>query len=117
MRFTLVPVVAAVVTLSGCGFSEPHTQAASGRASGEPAVPVRTAEVSAEQWPDAYEATGTVRARAAAVLSSRVMAYVRQVAVQVGDRVREGQELITLDAQDLDAGVRRTEAAKAEVQS
>ena len=45
------------------------------------------------------------------------MAYVRQVAVQVGDRVQEGQLLVTLDAQDLDANVRRAEAAEAEVES
>jgi RND family efflux transporter MFP subunit len=51
------------------------------------------------------------------VVSSKIMAYVRQVSVQVGDRVREGQLLITLDSEDLDAGVRRTEAADAEVLS
>jgi RND family efflux transporter MFP subunit len=73
--------------------------------------------VRSQDWPDAYEATGTVRARTAAMISSRVMAYVRQVAVQVGDRVREGQELVMLDAQDLDANVRRAEAAEAEVQN
>jgi RND family efflux transporter MFP subunit len=43
------------------------------------------------------------------------MAYVRQVSVQVGDSVKEGQELVTLDAQDLDVNVRRAEAAEAEV--
>jgi len=64
-----------------------------------------------------YEATGTVRARVAAVLSSKVMSYVRQVAVQVGDHVSAGQELVTLDAQDLDANVRRAEAAEAEIRS
>src|SRR5438067_1031443 len=69
------------------------------------------------RWPDVYAATGTVRARSAAVLSSKVMAYVREVAVQVGDRVREGQLLVTLESQDLDANVRRTEAAEAEVLS
>jgi RND family efflux transporter MFP subunit len=64
-----------------------------------------------------YEATGTVRARTATVLSSRVMAYVRQVEVQVGDRVRAGQLLVTLESQDLQANVRRAEAAEAEVRS
>ena len=64
-----------------------------------------------------YEATGTVQARTAAVLSSKLMAYVRQVAVQVGDRVQEGQLLVTLDAQDLDTKVRGAEAAEAEVLS
>jgi RND family efflux transporter MFP subunit len=45
------------------------------------------------------------------------MAYVQQVAVQVGDRVREGQLLVTLESQDLDANVRRAEAGEAEVLS
>jgi RND family efflux transporter MFP subunit len=64
-----------------------------------------------------YEATGTVRARTVTVLSSKLMAYVRQVAVQVGDRVQEGQLLVTLDSQDLDTKVRGAEAAEAEVMS
>jgi RND family efflux transporter MFP subunit len=51
------------------------------------------------------------------MISSKVMAYVRQVAVQVGDRVKEGQDLVMLDAQDLDANVRRAEATEAEVQN
>ena len=45
------------------------------------------------------------------------MAYVQQVAVQVGDHVRQGQELVTLDARDLDANVRRAEAGRAEAES
>jgi RND family efflux transporter MFP subunit len=39
------------------------------------------------------------------------------VTVQVGDHVREGQTLITLDARDLDVSLRRAEAGGAEVQS
>jgi RND family efflux transporter MFP subunit len=35
----------------------------------------------------------------------------------VGDRVEEGQELVTLDAQDLDVNVRRAEAIESEVRS
>ncbi len=80
-------------------------------------MPVQAAAVSAQQWPAVYQATGTVRARTATVLSSKVMAYVREISVQVGDRVRQGQLLITLDAQDLESNVRRAEAADAEVQS
>jgi len=113
MRFILVPLFASVAMWTGCGGSEPHPKAASTA----PAIPVQTATVSMEQWPDVYEATGTVQARTAAVLSSKLMAYVRQVAVQVGDRVQEGQLLVTLDAQDLDAKVRAAEAAEAEVLS
>ena len=113
MRVVFVPVLVSVAVLGGCGGSETHTQAASNA----PAISVQSATVSAQEWPDAYEATGTVRARTAAVISSKVMAYVRQVAVQLGDRVKDGQELVTLDAQDLDANVRRAEAAESEVRS
>ena len=111
MRIVFVSLLVSIAVLSGCGGVETHTRAASER----PAISVRSATVCREEWPDAYEAAGTVRARSAAVISSKVMAYVRQVAVQAGDRVAEGQELITLDAQDLDANVRRAEAAEAEV--
>ena len=113
MRFILLPLFASIAMLSGCGGTKPHPKAASA----PPAIAVQTATVSKQQWPDVYEATGTVRARTAAVLSSKVMAYVRQVAVQVGDRVQEGQLLVTLDAQDLDTKVRGAEAAEAEVMS
>ena len=113
MRFILVPTLASMAILSGCGGGDARPKAATASA----AIPVQTATVGTQQWPGVYEATGTVRARTAAVISSRVMAYVQQVAVQVGDRVREGQLLITLDAQDLDTNVRRAEAAGAEVLS
>jgi RND family efflux transporter MFP subunit len=45
------------------------------------------------------------------------MAYVREVRVAAGDRVREGQLLVALDSRDLDAGYRQAEAAQAEARS
>lgn len=113
MRFLPFPILASLAILTGCGGSESHPKAASN----PPAIPVQTTTVSIQEWPNVYQATGTVRARTAAVLSSKVMAYVRQVAVQVGDRVRDGQLLVTLESQDLDANVRRAEAGETEVLS
>ena len=110
---TFFPVFLSALILSGCGGGETHPKAASRATS----LAVGSVTASTQSWPDIYEAAGTVRARTQAVMSSKVMAYVRQVAVQVGDRVKEGQELITLDAQDLDANVRRAEAAEAEVRA
>jgi len=78
---------------------------------------VQTAAATAEQWPAGYEAVGTVRARTAAVISSQVMAYVREVRVQACDRVREGDVLVTLDARDLEANYRRAEAGRDEARS
>ena len=75
---------------------------------------VKATSAAEVEWPSVYEAVGTVRARTAAVISSRVMAYVRQVRVQPGDRVAAGQTLVVLDGRDLDAALRQAKAAQAE---
>jgi RND family efflux transporter MFP subunit len=99
--------------LASCGGGESaRTTVAANRAP----VAVQTVAAAAEQWPAVYEATGSVRARTAATMASKVMGYVRTVNVQVGDRVRAGQELIVIDARDLETGVARAEAGRAEAQ-
>ena len=105
-------ILSSLVLLAACR-EEPKPAAAA------PQVPVavRVAAVALEERPEVYEATGTVRARTAATLSSKVMGYVQEVHVRVGDRVREGQPLVTLDARDLETGVRRADAARAEIES
>ena len=45
------------------------------------------------------------------------MGYVREVKVQTGDHVREGQLLVTLDPRDLDVSSRRAESAREEVRA
>jgi RND family efflux transporter MFP subunit len=104
---------AGAVLLASCGQAPPEKVAAN------PPAPVTgsVVEAATENWPSLYEATGTVRARASAVVSSKLMGYVREVKAQTGDRVREGQVLVTLDARDLDAGSTRAEAAREEVQT
>jgi membrane fusion protein, multidrug efflux system len=78
---------------------------------------VSTVAVSSETWPSTYEATGTVRARTSAVVSAKLMGYVREVKAQAGDHVREGQLLVTLDSRDLEVASRRAEAAREEVRT
>ncbi|GAC1652656.1 MAG: efflux RND transporter periplasmic adaptor subunit [Acidobacteriaceae bacterium] len=80
-------------------------------------IAISVVQASAETWPSIYEATGTVRARTSAVISSQLMGYVREVRVTTGDRVRAGQLLVMLDTRDLDANARRAEAAREEVRS
>jgi len=99
--------------LTGCG-SEPALKAV-----GTPVTPMRveTAAVAETDWPSTYEATGTVRARTTATISSKLMGYAREVRAQVGDHVREGQPLVVLDARDLDTSVLRAEAGREEAKS
>jgi RND family efflux transporter MFP subunit len=109
--FLLLPIP--LLLLTSCG-DEPARRAAQSQT---PPVAVQTAVIATQDWPASYEATGTVRARTTATISSKVMGYVQQVTVQVGDHVRQGQVLITLDARDLDVSLRRAEAGRAEVES
>ena len=112
MKITLVLLSLAFLGACGGG-TESHPQAAAGTS----AISVQAVTATTEQWPEIYEATGTVRARTAVAVSSKVMAYVQEVLVQAGDHVRAGQPLITLDARDFDSNVRRAEAGLAEVRS
>ena len=77
-------------------------------------VLVKVTPAAEVEWPSLYEAPGTVRARTAAVISSRVMGYVRQVRVEPGDRVAAGQVLVVIDSRDLESAVRQAKAANTE---
>ena len=113
MKLVLISLTAPLLFLASCGGEPPRrTQSRSGLP-----MQIQAVAVCTQQWPDIYEATGTVRARTTAVVASKVMAYVQLVSVQVGDRVRAGETLIRLDARELEANLRRAEAARAEIQS
>lgn len=105
--------LASLIALTGCG-NEPAHKAVS-----TPTTPMRVETVSAAEmdWPATYEATGTVRARTTATISSKLMGYAREVRAQIGDRVREGQPLVVLDARDLESNLSRAEAGREEVKS
>ena len=104
-------VFLAVLWLGGCSESPRKVEA-----HGAP-VPVQIVTVTAESWPEQYQAMGTVRARTAAVLSSKVMGYVREVRRNIGDQVAAGQLLVVLDAADLEANYRRADAGREEARS
>jgi RND family efflux transporter MFP subunit len=113
MNIPLVALTsAALLLLTACGSSGTTKTGAQSAP-----IAVRVIAATPAAWPTVYEATGTVRARTSAVISSKVMGYVREVHVAAGDRVREGQPLIALDARDLDAAYRQAEAAEAEARS
>ena len=102
-----------MLVITACGGHDPKkTEAAS-----PPPVAVKTAEVQSLDWPVTYEAVGTVRARMSAVISSRLMGYVRDIHVQPGDRVNAGQVLVTIESRDLDVALRQAQAAEAGARS
>jgi multidrug efflux system membrane fusion protein len=109
MKYTFL--VLSALGLVGCSAKAPQDASADPKAA---PIAVQAITVAPAGWPSIYEATGTVKARTVAVLSSQVMGHVREVNVRAGDRVREGQVLVVLDARDLEAGYRQAEAARGE---
>lgn len=109
----MVAVGFGLMVLVSCGKEEVR------RATPVAAVPVavHTAAAGEQEWPSGFEATGTVRARTSGAVSSKVMGYVQQVSARVGEHVRAGQTLVTLEVRDLDSAVRTAEVSKAEVQA
>ena len=90
----------------GCGRGE-HGAAAQRQ---EAPVAVDTIAVSMHEGPELIEAGGSLRGRTSATLASRVMAPVRDVLVQPGDRVTAGQTLVILDDRDVSAASRQARA-------
>jgi membrane fusion protein, multidrug efflux system len=111
-KHLLIPIPF-VLWLAGCGGAPREKSSAASSA----VIAVSTVTAANETWPSIYEATGTVRARTSVVISAKLMGYVREVKVQAGDHVHEGQALVTLDTRDLDVSSRRAEAAREEVRS
>ena len=102
--------LAMLILLSGCG--EPaHTAHAD---ASKPAITVQALTIETRPLPVLYQATGTVHARMESQIASQIMARVLTVNVHTGDAAHTGQVLISLDAQDADAGYHRAEAARAE---
>jgi membrane fusion protein, multidrug efflux system len=113
MTKTFLFLIPLATWLAGCG-EAPRKRAA--MSSADP-IAVSTVTAATETWPSLYEASGTVRARTSTVISAKLMGYVREVKVQAGNHVHEGQLLVTLDTRDLDVSSRRAEAAREEVRS
>lgn len=98
---------AGAALLAGCGAEKKAPE----EAKASPAVRVRIVKAESGDIPVVYQATGTVRARTTAVLSARVMGYLREVKVQAGDSVRAGQVIAVVDAREIETSVKQAEAA------
>jgi RND family efflux transporter MFP subunit len=101
------PVIGFVLAAlaAGCASRPPQT------VNDRTAVTVAVGRVDAREVPSSFEAGGIVRARATALIASRVMAPITEVHVNPGDRVRRGAVLVTLDAREIRANQQRAEAA------
>ncbi|MCU0383084.1 MAG: efflux RND transporter periplasmic adaptor subunit [Cyclobacteriaceae bacterium] len=61
--------------------------------------------------------SGLVKSQERAVISTRMMSEVKQVLVQAGDQVKQGDNLLLLDTQEIQAKVNQAKAMVAETQA
>jgi RND family efflux transporter MFP subunit len=96
-------IVLIVIVRNGC--SRAHEEK-------RPAVTdVRVAVIHPAEVNDYYETSGTIKAIIISDVASRVMGTVTAVSVREGDRVTDGQELLTIDDKELLERFRAAEAA------
>lgn len=96
---------ATFLVLGGCREKSPP-KPSTGAAVSAPVVAVR-----AEKMEETLELSGTVRAVAVSVLSSKIPGRITTISVREGDRVRRGQVLARIDDREASAGVAQAEAA------
>jgi RND family efflux transporter MFP subunit len=110
----LLPLAILILMTAGCSQHEARLAAAGAEQS---AAAVQVETVADSDIAEIYQASGSVRARYSAGIAAKIAADIVEICVQTGDHVQAGQTLIVLDRRDLEANLRRSEAARAEAES
>jgi RND family efflux transporter MFP subunit len=72
-------------------------------------LPVAIARITSQ--PLSYEAVGTVQPATTSTLSSKLLGTVKEIRVQEGDRVKQGETLVVIDKRQVSAQLRQAQAA------
>lgn len=98
--------LSAAVLLAGCGGGKTEAVRAQ---TGQP-VQARTVVLRASSVNTYIESPGHVSASHSAQIASRLTGYINRVNVDIGDHVKQGEVLLTIDSRDVDAKVRQAHA-------
>ncbi len=109
-----IPVAVLTITmlLASCG-SEDKTAVADN----SPAVAVQVSAVSEDNSNPFLTASGKIEAAKSADISTRMMGYVDKIYVQVGDKVKNGQLLLSINNADVSAKLAQVNAGITEAQA
>jgi len=102
---TIAMLALAALTLAGCGGANHDAAEAT------PPAAMATYTVTADSVATTVAVEGTVHARHRAEISTRMMARVTEIPVELGARVRAGQTLIRLGMEDVAANRAKADAA------
>ncbi|TLF46578.1 efflux RND transporter periplasmic adaptor subunit [Maribacter aurantiacus] len=102
-------VITVTLLLTGCGNDEKTTAATKG-----PAISVTTSTVTQNSNDPFLTVSGKVEAARSANISTRMMGYVDKIYVQVGEKVTNGQLLLSVNNADVSAKLAQVNAHIAE---
>ncbi|HQS06598.1 MAG: efflux transporter periplasmic adaptor subunit [Sphingobacteriales bacterium 17-39-43] len=107
MKKILIPILilGALSFLASCGESKKET------IKGEPAVAVKLGGSSSVQSADFISASGKIEAENSANISTRMMGYITRIHVKVGQQVKQGQLLLSINSSDLTAKKAQVDAS------
>ncbi len=104
------PLLAAVLTVTGCQSSRAAEESAPVAPA---AVDIAVVTVSASPFEEAVELSGTLTPRSRVPVRPRLPGTLERVLVELGDAVRQGQTIATIDRREIDAQADAAEAAVA----
>lgn len=108
--FPILLVVLAVVTTTACG-NDPSTAAAQAPVVEAPAIDIAVVRASAGTLESALEISGTLAPRTRVGVKPKLPGRLARVLVEIGDRVKQGQAVATIDRAEVDAQVDAVVAA------
>ncbi len=108
----IIGLLALTVLAYGCGGDDNKTIA-----DNSPAVAVKVSSVSENSSNPFLTVSGKVEAAKSANISTRMMGYVDKIYVQVGDKVRNGQLLLSVNNVDVSAKLAQVNAGITEAQA
>jgi RND family efflux transporter MFP subunit len=105
-----VLLAGAALAASGCGSDEPRPEEEAA------AVTVALHVVERASAQGIYEASGTLRAKQTAMITSKIPGHVRELHASAGDRVKRGETLAVLEGADVEARLLAANAALKEAE-
>ena len=101
----MITLLSATIVFTSCGSKHDN----SGSVNTEP-IAVKVSQVASNSDQSFLSASGKIEAVNQANLSTRMMGFVNKIHVKVGDKVRKGQQLISINNSDLQAKKAQAEA-------
>jgi RND family efflux transporter MFP subunit len=101
--FVLSTVLLVCTTLAACGSPEPTAQAAPDAAASVPVVDLAVSTATSGRIESALEISGTLAPRSRVGIKPRLPGTLEKILVDIGDAVREGQTIATIDRREIDA--------------